>query len=273
MSAFEFSQNLSFGQYLPLDSWIHRLDARARIVGYVSLLMAITFASNVFMVLFALIIILTGFQISKVPLKYVAKSVRTPLIFLAIIAFLQFFRFAPDSTNRLIFALGPFTVTINGLIAGAVVMVRFITLILLISLTSYTLSSSDMIYGLQSLFKPLNWIGIHSEDLILVIQVTLHYIPMLGQATEQIAKAQASRGANWGIKKQNIFQRVKTIYPVIIPMFLISLQRAENMALAMDARGYGSSSHRGSYRHLEFKKKDGLFLFAVLIFAIIIVIL
>lgn len=273
MSAFEFSQNLSFGQYLPLDSWIHRLDARARIVGSIVLLLAITFASNIFMILTGAVVILIGIRISKVPFQYVLKSLKTPLIFLAIIAFLQFFRFAPDELNPLVFALGPFTITNNGLLAGLIVIIRFITLILLISLTSYTLSSSDMIYGLQSLLKPLKWFGIHSEDIILVIQVTLHYIPMLGQATEQIAKAQASRGASWGIKKQNIFQRVKTIYPVIIPMFLISLQRAENMALAMDARGYGTLDKRGSYRQLEFKKKDGFFLTAVLILSFLIVFL
>lgn len=273
MSAFEFSQNLSFGQYLPLDSWIHRLDARARIVGFIGLLLAITFASNVFMILTGLGLILIGFKISRVPFRYVLRTLKTPLIFLSIIAIFQFFRFAPDAFNPLVFAFGRLTVTINGLIAGLVVMVRFITLILLISLTSYTLSTSDMIYGLQSLLKPLKKLHIRSEDIILVIQVTLHYIPMLGQATEQIAKAQASRGASWGIKKQNIFQRVKTIYPVIIPMFLISLQRAENMALAMDARGYGTLDFRGSYRQLEFKKKDGIFLIAVLIIAIGIVIL
>jgi len=268
MSTFEFSQNLSFGQYLPLDSWIHRLDARARIVGFVGLLMAITFAQNVLMILCGMGIILIGFRISKVPLRYVVKSLKTPLIFLFIIAFFQFFRFPPDDLNPLIFAIGRLTVTVNGLIAGLVVMVRFITLILLISLTSFTLSTSDMIYGLQSLLRPLKKLHVRSEDIILVIQVTLHYIPMLGQATEQIAKAQASRGASWGIKGQNIFQRVKTIYPVIIPMFLISLQRAENMALAMDARGYGTLDYRGSYRQMAFKKKDGIFLVAVFIFVV-----
>jgi energy-coupling factor transport system permease protein len=273
MSTFEFSQNLSLGQYLPLDSWIHRLDARVRIVGYIGLLLSITFAGKIPMILLGLAVILLGFQFSKVPLRYALKSLKTPLIFLAFIAIIQFFRFAPDELNPLIIGIGRLTITANGLIAGAVVMIRFITLILLIGLTSYTLSSSDMIYGLQSLFRPLNWIGVHSEDLILVIQVTLHYIPMLGQATEQIAKAQASRGASWGVKKQNLFQRVKTIYPVIIPMFLISLQRAENMALAMDARGYGTGSTRGSYRQLVFKKKDGYFLAAVLTISLAIIIL
>lgn len=271
MSTFEFSQNLSFGQYLPLDSWIHRRDARARILAFLSLLLAITFTQNPWMVLISLVIVIIGFYLAKVSLLLSFKSLRTPLPFLAFIAFLQIFRFNPQPNNALILTIGSLTVTSQGLIAGAVVISRFIILILLISLTSYTLSTGDLIYGLQSLLRPLRWIGIHSDDLIMVIQITLHYLPMLGQSTEQIAKAQAARGASWGIKKQNLIQRIKTIYPVIIPMFLTSLQKAENMAMAMDARGYGSQKDRGSYKQLSYNWQDGFFLTSIVLIAGVII--
>ncbi len=260
MSAFEFSQNLSFGQYLPLDSWIHRRDARARILAFLSLLLAITFTKNAWMVLLSLLIVIASFYLAKVPLQLSFRSLRTPLPFLAFIAFLQIFRFSPQPDNSLLLAIGSLTVTTQGLVAGAIVITRFISLILLISLTSYTLSTGDMIYGLQSLLKPLRLVGIHSDDFIMVVQITLHYLPMLGQSTEQIAKAQAARGASWGLKKQSLLQKIKTIYPVIIPMFLTSLQKAENMAMAMDARAYGSQKDRGSYKQLKFTRQDVFFL-------------
>jgi energy-coupling factor transport system permease protein len=93
---------------------------------------------------------------------------------------------------------------------------------------------------------------------------------MLGQATEQIAKAQAARGASWGVKKLSLKQRIQLIIPVIVPMFLTSLQKAETMAMAMDSRGYGNHLNRGAYRQLEFKKQDGFFLVAALLLSIII---
>jgi energy-coupling factor transport system permease protein len=273
MANFEFTQNLSFGQYLPTGSWVHNRDARARIIIYFTLLLAITIARHAYMVIAALIFIIAGFHFSKIPLRYALNGLKTPLPFLVFLSILQLFRFAPDSANLLIFSIGPLTITTQGIIAGFVVLARFITLILVISLTSFTLSTSDLIYGLQSLLRPLNWLGIPSEDIIMVFQITLRFLPMLGQSTEQIAKAQAARGAAWGIKKQNLIERVKTIYPVIIPMFLTSLQKAENMALAMDARGYGTHLQRGTYKQFEFKMQDGLSILAVLIVCILIIVL
>ncbi len=273
MSAFEFSQNLSFGQYLPLDSWIHQRDARAKIIAFFGLILATTFTGSTLAVLAAMVLVFILFSIAKVPIRFALKSLRTPLPFLAFIAFLQIFRFSPGVDNPLLLQVWSLTITTQGLVAAGAVITRFITLILLISLTSYTLSTSELIYGLQSLLTPLRKIGIQSDDFIMIVQITLRYLPMLGLATEQIAKAQAARGALWGIKKQKLIDRIKTIYPVIIPMFIISLQRAENMALAMDARGYGSQKERGSYQQFQFKKQDGLFLAAALLVVALIIFL
>lgn len=273
MSTFEFSQNLSIGQYLPLESWIHQRDSRAKIIAFLGLILAITFTRNTFAVFAALVLVFVLFPIARVPISFALKGLRTPLPFLVFIAILQIFRFSPGVNNSLLLEIWSLTITVQGLIAAGTVMARFVTLILLISLTSYTLSTSDLIYGLQSLLSPLRWIGIQSDDFIMVVQITLHYLPMLSQATEQIAKAQAARGALWGIKKQSLLDRIKTIYPVIIPMFIISLQRAENMALAMDARAYGSQKNRGSYQQFHFKKKDGIFLAAALIIMALIIFL
>lgn len=273
MANFEFTQNLSFGQYLPTESWIHNRDARARIIIFFSLLLAITIARHAYMVVVALIIIIAGFRFSKIPLGYALNGLKTPLPFLVFLSILQLFRFPPEATNPLLLAIGPLSITTQGIIAGFVVMMRFIALILVISLTSFTLSTSDLIYGLQSLFRPLNWLGIPSEDIIMVFQITIRFLPMLGQSTEQIAKSQAARGAAWGVKRQNLIERIKTIYPVIIPMFLTSLQKAENMALAMDARGYGNHLKRGTYKQFEFKKQDGLSILAALIISTLIIVL
>lgn len=107
----------------------------------------------------------------------------------------------------------------------------------------------------------------------MVVQITLRFLPLLGQATEQIAKAQAARGAAWGVKKQNLKQRIQLIVPVIVPMFLTSLQKSETMAMAMDSRGYGNNLKRGSYRQLDFKTQDGLLIAAALMLSILLLVL
>ena len=273
MSNFEFTQNLSFGQYLPTNSWFHQRDPRAKILLFFFLMMAITLARNSYMVLAGLLIVLVIFRIAFVPFKSALNGIKTPLPFLIFIAFFQLFRFSPGVENPLIFSIWSFTITMQGLLAAGTIILRFISLILTISLASFTLSTSDLIYGLQSLLRPLNWLKIPSEDFIMVIQITLRFLPMLGQATEQIAKAQAARGASWGVKKLNLKQRIQLIIPVIVPMFLTSLQKAETMAMAMDARGYGNHLHRSAYRELSFKKQDGFLLAAALIISVMIIIL
>jgi energy-coupling factor transport system permease protein len=119
----------------------------------------------------------------------------------------------------------------------------------------------------------LNWIGIPSEDVIMIFQISIRFLPMLGQSIERIAKAQAARGAEWNVKKASIMQRIKVVVPVIVPMFLTSLQQAENMALAMDARGYGNHIQRGAYKTFSFKKQDGWLIAAALIIAVFLILL
>lgn len=225
------------------------------------------------MVLIGLAVVILALHLAQIPIKFALRGLKAPLPFLIFIAIFQLFMYAPTEQNLLVLSIGPLNVTIEGILSALIVLLRFSALILIIGLASFSISTSDLIYGSQSLLKPLNKLGIPSEDITMVLQITLRFLPMLGQATEQIAKAQAARGAEWGTRHKNLIQQIKTIYPVIVPMFLTSLQRAENMALAMDARGYGSHIQRGSYKSFSFNKKDGITVFAALILSILIVLL
>jgi energy-coupling factor transport system permease protein len=109
---------------------------------------------------------------------------------------------------------------------------------------------------LNALLRPLNAIGIPVSDFVMVIQITLRYFPLLAQSAERIAKAQASRGADWQPAGWNLVQRGRQIAPLIVPLFITSLRRAENMALAMDARGYGNLPARTSMAVLRFRSVD-----------------
>ncbi|MCD4674203.1 MAG: energy-coupling factor transporter transmembrane protein EcfT [Anaerolineaceae bacterium] len=258
MSDFEFTQRMTIGQYLPTGSALHRLDPRARIVIYIVLLAAVTFTPGIWGLVFGLLVMCVGLLWAHIPLRYALKGLLPPLPFLLILAIMQVFLHPGGAAETVFFQLGPLLVTTGGMAAGGMILLRFAALILVLSLSSFTLSTSELILGLHRLLRPLGRIGLPVEDLVLMIQVTLRFIPFLMQAAERIVKAQASRGAAWGKGSGGPLRRARHILPMIVPLFLTSLRRAENLALAMDARGYGAATERTSMRELHFRAWDWL---------------
>ncbi len=266
MSEFEFLPSATIGQYIPTGSVLHRMDPRAKIVGFGLMMLAITFSTSKIGVGIGLIAVIAGILLSRIPLKFALKGLLPPLPFMIIIAVLQFF-FYPNPGTSIIFRLGPVVLSVAGILSGILIILRFFTLILAISLMSFVTSTSEMIHGLQKLLTPLNRIGIPTMDFVMVIQVTLRFIPFLAQSAERIAKAQASRGAEWGGKSKGLVSRVRQIIPLIIPLFTTSLRRSETMALAMDARAYGFKANRTSMFEYTFNWRDALFILALLAIA------
>jgi len=256
MHNFEFLRMVNIGQYLPLNSLLHRLDARARIILYLVILMAATFTAQPAGLFLALLIVLVLLRIGRIPLNFALRGLLPPLPFLLILAVLQVFVSIRPPSALPLFEFGILKIYASGLVSAGMLLLRFCVLILTLSLSSFTLSTSEMIHGLESLLSPFSRLGLPTHDLVMVLQVTIRFIPFLAMAAERIAKAQASRGAEWGVRKGNIFQRVRQVIPLIVPLFLTSLRRAETMALAMDARAYGSTPQRTSMYTMQFQFKD-----------------
>jgi len=267
---FEFLRMVNIGQYLPLDSFLHRLDARARIVVYLMILMAATFTARPLGLFFALLVVLILLRVGRIPFSFAFRGLLPPLPFLLILALLQVFVSIRPPDVRPLMEFGVLKIYASGLLSAGMLLLRFCVLILALSLSSFTLSTSEMIHGLQSLLAPFARLGLPVHDLVMVFQITIRFIPFLAMAAERIAKAQASRGAEWGVRKGNFFQRVRQVIPLIVPLFLTSLRRAEIMALAMDARGYGSTGRRTSMYTMQFTWKDGIAVAAGAVTAIVI---
>jgi len=259
MSEFEFLPSATIGQYIPTGSMLHRIDPRAKLVGFGLLMLAITFSKSRIGIGIGLTAVIVGILLSRVPLKYALRGLLPPLPFMIFIAILQFF-FYPNPGTSTIFKLGPVVLSTAGILSGLLIVLRFFTLILVISLMSFVTSTLELIHGLQKLLAPLNRLGIQTMDFVMVIQVTLKFIPFLAQSAERIAKAQASRGAEWSGKSRGLMGRVRQVIPLIIPLFTTSLRRAETMALAMDARAYGYQTNRTSMTEFSFTWRDGLFI-------------
>ena len=271
MAEFDFLARIPIGQYVSTGSLLHRLDPRAKILIFLCLVIAFTFSQSLIGLGIGLVFLVVLTVISKINLKFALKSLLAPLPFLVFFAVIQVFFFSSAKDPNILFSIWKLRVTVSGLLAGGVLLVRFVALILTLSLASFCISSSELIQGTQLLLAPLNRLKIKTMDLVMVLQITLRFVPLLAQTAERIAKAQASRGAEWSGKTRGLVNRVKQILPLIVPLFVISLRRAENLALAMDARAYGYLNRRTSMVEMKFSFKDGLVIFLNLIVSLIII--
>jgi energy-coupling factor transport system permease protein len=261
MENFEFLRSVNIGQYLPLDSPIHRLDPRSRLIAGTLLLCAVTFASHPAGLFLGVSTFLAGLGLARVPMRFALRGLLPPLPFLLILALLQVFVNPYPETSPVYLHIWSLAISGIDLWVGAALLIRFTGLILGLSLIAFCLSTSEMIYGLSAILRPLTRLGLPVHDLVMMVQVTMRFIPLLAQSMERIAKAQAARGADWGSGRGGLFTRVRRVIPLIVPMFLVSLRRAELMALAMDARGYGRAG-RTSMIETHINWRDG---FAVMI--------
>jgi energy-coupling factor transport system permease protein len=258
LSQFEFLPSVFIGQYLPIDSILHRLDPRARMIATIALVMAFTFSTRLEGIALGILAIMIALRVGKIPHRYVIRGLSTPLPFLLILAVLQVFINPHHPGPPVLISFWLFHISLADLLTGVILLFRFTGLILTFSLASYTLSTSEMTQGLNALLLPLARLKLPVQDVVMMVQVTLRFLPLLALTAERIAKAQASRGADWDAKGGNLAARVRQILPIIVPLFMSSLHRAEAMALAMDARAYGSSPARTSFVEFKFQPRDGL---------------
>jgi energy-coupling factor transport system permease protein len=273
MSNFEYLQKVTVGQYFPLGSWLHKWDPRLKITGFSFLIIALTLATHVNGLLIGMGFVILLLIVSKIPWRYALRGLLTPLPFLLILVAIQLV-ITPHliSSFPLINILGV-GIYYEGIIAGIRLLLRFCILVILFTISSATLSTLEMIHGIDLLFKPLRSLGFQSGLTAMALQITLRFIPFLAINAEKIAKAQASRGAEWGVKRGNLIKRVRQVFPLIIPLFNNSLRQAETLADAMLARGYAGNTKRTSMIEYQISIQDWIFLLLAIIDSVLIMVI
>ncbi len=270
MSEFEFMRSMPFAEYTARDIYLQKIDPRAFLVGFFLLLSAFIFVPTTAGLLLGLVIVFVGIILSQVPLKTYLKGFFFALPFVLILAVINMlFNTLKDAEP--IYIQWKFVVISGGDIALAVRMIlRFMVTILYISLTSSNLSTSRFIHGLESLLGPLKNLGVPVLDFIVSIEIAIRFIPILTLTAERIAKAQASRGANWGSGKGSFISRVRQVVPVMVPLFIQSLHKAESLALAMDSRGFGVNDEHTSYIRSQFQGSDLVYVLVCLVLSLVV---
>lgn len=277
---FEYSRNLPFGQVVPGDSVVHHLDARARILVFIIVLSAVLLTPRAPGLLLGLAAVLLGLRLARLPVGYALRALLSPLPFLIILALLQVLFNAQPDTGTVLLALGPVIITPLDLLVGGMLIFRFAGLVVGISFASQVLSVSEMAHGLESLFAPLAGLKVPVHDAVMALVVAVRFLPFLTQSAERIAKAQAARGADWNRPAggrnpfKRLWARARSLLPLLVPIFVTSLRRAETMALAMDARGYASRAERAtSLIELRWSARESLALAVAFLLAAGVIIL
>ena len=258
-------REITLGQYLPGKSPIHRTDPRSKILLLITYIVVIflckNFVSLLLMSLFSiLIILLTGISF----FKYL-KSLRMIIFVIIITGILNLFYGSGD----VLCELWIFKITTGGIYNALFVIVRITILMMVSAVLTYTTSPTDLTDGLERLMKPLTIFHVKVHEIALMMTIALRFIPVLLEETDKIMNAQKARGAD--MESGNVFQRVKALTPVLIPLFVSSFRRANDLAMAMECRCYNGGKNKTRMKVLRFSKIDlAASIISVVIFAAVI---
>ncbi|GAM14782.1 energy-coupling factor transporter transmembrane component T family protein [Mesobacillus selenatarsenatis] len=261
-------EKMIFGRYVPGDSILHRMDPRSKLIIVFLFVIVVFIANNVltYGVLAAYTLIMVS--LSRIPLRFLYGGLK-PVFFLVIFTFLLHIFMTKE--GDVIFELGWLQIYEEGLRQGIFISLRFLLLILITSLLTLTTTPIEITDGLETLLNPLKKLKFPVHELALMMSISLRFIPTLMQETDKIMKAQTARGVEYN--SGPIKDRIKAIVPLLIPLFISSFKRAEELAVAMEARGYKGGEGRTKYRLLTWGMPDTmmiLFLAAVTVLLIVL---
>lgn len=253
---------LILGRYVPGQSILHRLDPRSKLLAMMIFILVIFWANNLITNIFALILVFGLVFLSRISLSYFIQGI---MPMLGIIAFTTLFQLFFTSVGNPIANIWFLTITDKGVELSLLIFSRFLLIILfstLLTLTTTPLSLSDAV---ESLLKPLKPLKVPAHEIGLMLSLSLRFVPTLMDDTVRIMNAQRARGVDFG--EGNLIQKIKSVIPILIPLFASSFKRAESLALAMEARGYQGGDGRTKYRQLSWQHRDTLAIFVMIVFA------
>lgn len=273
MSEFELLRNVTIGQYIPTGSVVHRLDPRAKLSAALFLIIAISSTTSLVANVLFLLVGFAIVKLSRLTVSYILRGVLLGLpvlIFVFVVQFLFLGRSEP--AGRIYFEWGWFRLTRNSLHLMGVSWIRVLSFIFLTSLVTLTSTITELTHGMEGLLKPFRRFGVPSHELALIMAIALRFVPTLAEEMERIMKAQASRGADFTQRRIWRPDKAAQAYlPLIVPLFVNALRRAEELVLAMEARCYVSGEGRTDFVVLKSSLRDYLVIAGAFIFMLLMI--
>ena len=247
-----FLQDITLGRYIALDSPIHRLDPRTKLIASLALMIVALSARSFGPLLIFAVFLLFVVALTRLSFRLVLSNLR-PFIWLFTFTFGLHALLTPGRAVFLL-PLSEHAVTAEGLRLGGFFALRLATVIVAASLLTLTTSPMQLTGGLERLFSPLQRFGFPAADLAMMISIALRFIPVLVDEAERLRKAQLARGADFG---GHPLRRIKNLVPLLAPLFISAFDRADRLALAMESRCYQGGAERTNYRVLDLGRTDG----------------
>lgn len=255
-------EKIILGRYLPSDSLVHRLDPRAKLLFIFGFVFVVFLANNAVTYAFLGGFTLFVIFLSNVKIRFLIAGLK-PVILLILFTFLLHVFFTKE--GDLWVQAGFLSIYKGGVIKGVLISLRFLLLILVTSLLTLTTPPISVTDGIESLFGPFKRVKVPVHELALMMSISLRFIPTLLDETDKIMKAQMARGADF--TSGSINSRIKAVIPLLIPLFVSAFKRAEELAVAMEARGYRGSEGRTKYRVLAWHVRDTIVLLVLFVLA------
>ena len=248
--------SFTLGRYIPIDSFMHKFDPRAKILALFLMMISIFMPAGFIGYIGIVFVIGLGIYASKLNLKFFWNAMK-PMFFMLGVLFV--INLLVVKTGDLIFKIGPIGIYTNAISQTGYIAIRLVLMIVLTTLLTATTKPTDMTVALEDLMSPLKKIGVPANEIAMIISIALRFIPTLIEETQRIMKAQTSRGVD--LEEGSLKEKVMAVLSLIVPLFVSSYQRAEELAYAMEARGYVPERKRTRYRQLHMTLKDYFLLF------------
>ncbi len=244
-------KDITLGQYYPGDSPVHRMDPRAKLLLTVAYIAGVFLVSDLPGYLLALGFLFVTVRVSGIRFSYLLRGLR-PLRFILLFTFLLNVLFSQGETA--LFRLGFFTLTREGLRNAVYFSLRLVFLVMGSSVLTLTTSPVQLTDALERLLHPLARFGFPAHELAMMMTIALRFIPTLLEEADKIQKAQMARGADF--ESGNLIARARAMVPLLVPLFVSSFRRANDLAMAMEARCYRGGEHRTRLRELRYTRLD-----------------
>lgn len=243
-------RDITLGQYYPTESVIHRLDARVKFTGTLVYIISLFVVRGIPGYLLAALTLFTLIKMSKVPFKFMVKGLRSILFIVIIMVIFNIFL----TPGTYIWQFGILKISKEGICLAIKMTLRLFMLIMGSSVMTLTTTPNQLTDGLEDLFSPLRKIRVPVHEIAMMMSIALRFIPILTEETDKIIKAQMARGADF--ESGNIITRVKSMVPLLVPLFVSAFRRANDLAMAMEARCYHGGEGRTRMKPLRYKSMD-----------------
>ncbi len=250
---FELTRNIAIGQYIPTNSIIHRLDPRTKLLATLFLMIALSVVDSLLAMGMLLLVLALITWLAKLPFGYILRGfIRSWPVLAFFLTLALLYIGWQEPAGKVYFEWSYLRVTRLALQLIMLSVLRLLAFMFLVSLPSLTTSVTDLTHGIRVLLSPFRRFGVPAHDIALVFMIALRFVPTLAEETERVMKAQASRGGEIGdLSWRRPVQIGRALLPLIVPLFVNAFRRAEELAIAMEARCFMPGAERSSYTILQ----------------------